>query len=380
MNAVEEIRQYVRSRGLEACCLDFPGSIELAIDEEELELIRSGHGEFWDEEKVTEVLGCRPGSFRGGMFHAGGGKVSPLVLRDALLQDAIDRGARLLSSCVVERIEEKDDRVVLHTCMKTIEVEKVIVCSNAWIPQILSEYESIIRPTCDVVLMTRPLPPAWKFGFTAGDDQWYGMQMQDGRIFLGGASRECECLSLESERNVNEDASRQLRDFMSKFPFLSESDIEAEWTGLIAETPDLRPVVGAVPGRKRVWVCGGFSGHGMPVSCSLARETAEMALRGERRSDKKYVSCLDAARFHRSQNKLPPLHDPGRGEEEEEAREDAREEELEEDIDQLFRELGEKRGVALMDALKPRIEAPLPPLQPAVRGLCEMHQEGTKQG
>ncbi|EKX54656.1 hypothetical protein GUITHDRAFT_132340 [Guillardia theta CCMP2712] len=235
MNAVEEIRQYVRSRGLEACCLDFPGSIELAIDEEELELIRSGHGEFWDEEKVTEVLGCRPGSFRGGMFHAGGGKVSPLVLRDALLQDAIDRGARLLSSCVVERIEEKDDRVVLHTCMKTIEVEKVIVCSNAWIPQILSEYESIIRPTCDVVLMTRPLPPAWKFGFTAGDDQWYGMQMQDGRIFLGGASRECECLSLESERNVNEDASRQLRDFMSKFPFLSESDIEAEWTG----PPDL---------------------------------------------------------------------------------------------------------------------------------------------
>eukprot|EP00960_Hanusia_phi_P001426 40624-Hanusia_phi.AAC.1 len=171
-NAVDEICRYVRSRGIEACGLNFPGSIELAMDEEELELIRSGHGEFWDEEKVTEVLRCRPGSFRGGMFHAGGGKISPLVLRDALLQEAVEQGAKLLSSCVVEKLEEEEDRVVLHTNVQRIEVEKVIVCTNAWIPMLLPEYKSIVEPICDVVVMTQPLQATWKFGFTAGDDKW----------------------------------------------------------------------------------------------------------------------------------------------------------------------------------------------------------------
>ena len=35
-----------------------------------------------------------------------------------------------------------------------------------------------------------------------------------------------------------------------------------EWTGIVGLTPDENPLVGEVPGKKGLWVCAGFNGHG----------------------------------------------------------------------------------------------------------------------
>jgi glycine/D-amino acid oxidase-like deaminating enzyme len=35
------------------------------------------------------------------------------------------------------------------------------------------------------------------------------------------------------------------------------------WAGLFGFVPDFMPVVGRVPGEDRLWVSGGYSGHGM---------------------------------------------------------------------------------------------------------------------
>lgn len=39
-------------------------------------------------------------------------------------------------------------------------------------------------------------------------------------------------------------------------------EVEREWTGIVGLTPDENPVVGEVPGKKGMWVCAGFNGHG----------------------------------------------------------------------------------------------------------------------
>eukprot|EP00961_Rhodomonas_salina_P034337 462586-Rhodomonas_salina.1 len=62
-----------------------------------------------------------------------------------------------------------------------------------------------------------------------------------------------------------ERASASVKAFMvAKFPGLAGVEIEHEWQGVIAETPDDLPLVGAAAARQGVWLCGGFHGHGLP--------------------------------------------------------------------------------------------------------------------
>ena len=37
----------------------------------------------------------------------------------------------------------------------------------------------------------------------------------------------------------------------------------AEWTGIMGVTVDGEPILGEVPGKKGLWICAGFNGHGM---------------------------------------------------------------------------------------------------------------------
>ena len=51
-----------------------------------------------------------------------------------------------------------------------------------------------------------------------------------------------------------------------------------EWAGYLTETADYLPLLGRMPGRSKVWVCGGFNGHGMPVGAAMACDCLDLAL------------------------------------------------------------------------------------------------------
>ena len=70
--------------------------------------------------------------------------------------------------------------------------------------------------------------------------------------------------------------------------------IEARWSGAWAETPDLVPLAGPVPGRDRVWVAGGYSGHGNVLGFACGDLVAR-ALAGESPSD---LALFDPSRFN----------------------------------------------------------------------------------
>ena len=53
-------------------------------------------------------------------------------------------------------------------------------------------------------------------------------------------------------------------------------DTVQEWTGITASTPDSQPVVGEAPGRKGLWLCVGFNGHGMAMAWQAGLALLEM--------------------------------------------------------------------------------------------------------
>jgi len=55
-----------------------------------------------------------------------------------------------------------------------------------------------------------------------------------------------------------------------------------EWSGIMGYSRDGRPWVGEVPGKQGVWVCAGFTGHGMPNGTLCGRAAAKMIMGFER--------------------------------------------------------------------------------------------------
>jgi glycine/D-amino acid oxidase-like deaminating enzyme len=56
--------------------------------------------------------------------------------------------------------------------------------------------------------------------------------------------------------------------------------VEHRWAGIFGLVLDFLPVVGRVPGDERLWVAGGYSGHGNVLGFSCGRLVAR-ALQGD---------------------------------------------------------------------------------------------------
>ena len=65
------------------------------------------------------------------------------------------------------------------------------------------------------------------------------------------------------------------------------------WAGIWGTTPDLMPLVGAVPGREGVWIAGGYSGHGNALGFACGDLVAR-AILGERPPE---LELFDPSRF-----------------------------------------------------------------------------------
>lgn len=182
--------------------LDAAGGLELAMDEAQLLTLRGQEGEVWSAERVREAMGLEPGEgpFVGGIFHPTACSFCPSRAVRALARAAIAAGVNLQTHTTATKVVDGmgGEDAVVETDRGSIKTRKgVIVCANAWSGRIVPELEALIRPARDHVIVTEPVDKVWKHSFCcpesagveAGDDFWYGIQMPDGRVCLGGGRR-----------------------------------------------------------------------------------------------------------------------------------------------------------------------------------------------
>jgi glycine/D-amino acid oxidase-like deaminating enzyme len=66
---------------------------------------------------------------------------------------------------------------------------------------------------------------------------------------------------------------------------LTELEAAAQWTGIMGYSRDNHPWVGKVPDKKGLWLCGGYTGHGMPNGTLCAKAVVDMLLADETGED-----------------------------------------------------------------------------------------------
>jgi gamma-glutamylputrescine oxidase len=242
------------------------GSLRLAADEEErdelaveLEALRdSGFAAEWIEEPLD-------GRFRAAIFHPTDAALQPARWVRRLAVRAAEAGVEIHER---SRVESLDD----------VDAEHVLVATDGYPSGLLGPLEGLIVPTRGQMIATEPLrerifdrPHYGRHGF----DYWH--QVPDGRILVGGFRDSALHEEFTTDETTTDGIQGALEAFVADLVG-RPLRVDYRWAGLFGLVMDFLPVVGRVPGENRVWVAGGYSGHGNVLGLLCGEFVAEAML------------------------------------------------------------------------------------------------------
>lgn len=247
-------------------------------------------------ESEEEMRKYRVNGASGATLTSGAGSLWPYKLVAFVLEKLIRGGKLNLQTMTpVTRIETCVDtdgtvgdgarRQVLHTPQGTIKARHVILATNGYTAHLLPEFSDLIVP--ERGNMTALLPPArserleTSYGFVGAfggnpihDDYlnqrpFSGVPNPAGHLMFGGgyAGRKLNAIGETDDSIVDEGAITYLKKALLKLlnlggesGGLEELEAAYQWSGIWGTSRDHHPWVGAVPGRRGVWLAGGYSG------------------------------------------------------------------------------------------------------------------------
>jgi gamma-glutamylputrescine oxidase len=260
------------------------GSMRLAADAEEAAELRceyealraDGFEADWRDELPTPLGGRFPAA----IFHPADASIQPARFVRRLAEAAAEAGAEIRERSSVGSLAE-------------LQAERIVVATDGYPSGLLGELEGLIVPTRGQMIATAPIPERLfdipHYG-RHGFDYW--QQVSDGRILAGGFRD----FALESEFTADEVTTPTIQAALEAFvtelvgrPVV----VEHRWAGIFGLVLDFLPVVGPVPGSERLWVAGGYSGHGNVLGLACGDLLAR-ALLGEQHT---LLELFDPARL-----------------------------------------------------------------------------------
>jgi glycine/D-amino acid oxidase-like deaminating enzyme len=162
--------------------------------------------------------------------------------------------------------------VVVSTDDAECEAGVVILATNAYTPQLLPNVK--IQPTRAQMVATAPdpnpiaaMPVYSNFGYR------YWRQLATGEVLLGG----WRDTSFDTENTYDDEPTPGIQTQLDGA--LADLRVSAEvthrWAGTMGFTESGLPLAGPVEGMANVYICAGFTGHGMAFAFMTAKSVAE---------------------------------------------------------------------------------------------------------
>ncbi len=241
-------------------------------------------------------LGRVPSSLRSlGLPHAAffpeDGAVQPVQLAARLVHQAGRAGVQWYTGARVNAWTAQDEAGVrLAVGGDHVLAERVVLCTNAWLGQLVPALARVVRPTRGQVLATGPVALDYPYPVYADHGYLYWRPRPDGSLVLGGRRDrdvETEATDVLALNPRIQDALTALAARLVGGP----ATVAHRWAGIMGFTPDHLPLVGPMaPG---LWVAGGFSGHGVAMTGAVGDLLAQHLLSGA-----PLPPSLDPARFY----------------------------------------------------------------------------------
>jgi gamma-glutamylputrescine oxidase len=186
----------------------------------------------------------------------GDGEIDPVRLVGGI---AAPHAARVHQGAEVVAVEDGQNTAMVRLRHGSVEASAVLLATNAWTPQLLASIP--ITPVRAQMLASAPAPPLIPRPVYAEWGHRYWRQREDGTVLVGGfrhrAFGEEVGFDLATTALLQGHLDGQLRELGVS------AEVTHRWAGTMGFSEDGLPLVGRAPGRHRVHVCAGYTGHGM---------------------------------------------------------------------------------------------------------------------
>lgn len=174
--------------------------------------------------------------------------------------------------CEVARIESSEDGVELSTTHGQVQAQQVFVCTNAWVSELVPELRGIVVPRRGQMLAAKaPSISELRNAYYMNRGDEYLRSGPSGELLMGGArSSEPETESGD-HGGIDPTVQAKLEWWLSTLLGV-EYEVTDRWSGVMGFAPSHLPVVGPLDD-PRIWVCAGFTGHGMSLGHLVATQT-----------------------------------------------------------------------------------------------------------
>ena len=233
--------------------------------------------EYLDGDAMAELVGSD--TYFGGSLDMGAGHLHPLNYALGLAGAALDAGAKLFQSTVVEGYEEgKPNRVL--TSSGVVEADHIVLACNGYLGKLEKRLSGKIMPINNFIIATEPLSEQQLRQINPRDVaiadsrfvvNYYRLSADKRMLFGGGENY---------RQNFPGDiASFVRKPMLQVYPQLADTRIDYAWGGTLAVTLNRMPHFGRV-GKNSTYFAQGYSGQGVAMATLAGKLIAE-AIAGE---------------------------------------------------------------------------------------------------
>jgi sarcosine oxidase subunit beta len=201
----------------------------------------------------------------GGTWCPRDGLVDPNGLLQGFVSQARRLGATLVTNAPATSIEIANGRVHrVVTSAGAIDTRAVLIAAGPWTGEVgaMAGVSLPVQPIRRQIAVTAAIPnlrPDFPFVIDFSRALYFH---REGAGLLTGMSNRDEPPGWDT--SVDEAwRLHHLENAMERLPLLADAEISAEWAGLYEVTPDDQPILGRLPHAEGLYVCAGFSGHGL---------------------------------------------------------------------------------------------------------------------
>ncbi len=199
------------------------------------------------------------------------GEIDPAAMVAALARQS--KPGAIREGVNVTSLTPRRSDVVVTAGEAGCEAGVVILATNAYTPALVPGVN--IQPTRAQMLATAPVPgevtdmPVYSdYGYR------YWRQLRSGELLIGG----WRDTSPATEKTDDAEPTEQIQDHLDRA--VRDLGVTAEvthrWAGTMGFTESGLPMTGPLDGMPNVYICAGFTGHGMGFAFITAKQVAEM--------------------------------------------------------------------------------------------------------
>lgn len=169
--------------------------------------------------------------------------------------------------------------VLLSTTDATIRAQRVLVCTNAYTDLLLPNLAGLIVPNRGQMLALRTPGPLLDCCYYANHGSEYFRQPDPTTVVVGG-KRKSDVVNERTREDTTSPAVQSALEEFAESMLGAAYPVTARWSGVMGFTGDGLPLIGPIDGSQKLWLCAGFTGHGMSMAFRSAEIATQAMLRG----------------------------------------------------------------------------------------------------